>query len=150
MGNHDGCSLFRSFIECCLNDLFASNIDCSCRFVENQDVWLFDNTSSDRNSLPLTSTEFRPRVPNNSIISLPTVSGVQKGIEKGQQYFGQLINEIMGECFFTCSLDQFLLTLIRIMLPLRTYKPVFYILQDRVVKEEGFLLNQTDLRSPPP
>ena len=64
-------------------------------------------------------------------------------------YFRQLGDEFIRKSLLAGSSHQLHLLLARVMLPLRSYQAILDILEYRVVEEEWFLLNKSDLRPPP-
>lgn len=54
MRNGDGGSVGTDIVECLLNDLLGSWVQCTCRFIEQQNWWVGNDASGDCDSLFLT------------------------------------------------------------------------------------------------
>lgn len=66
-------AMLSGLVERLLYNPFATNINSACGFVKDEDVWFFDDRSSDGKALSLTSGESGTFIANPCIISLEQI-----------------------------------------------------------------------------
>lgn len=74
MGNHDCGSVLGDFVEGCLHNLLAADIDGARSFIEDQDFGLLDDTSCDREALALATAELDSCIATLGVVPLEIVT----------------------------------------------------------------------------
>lgn len=128
MSNGNRRTTFRSDFQCGLNHTLGFRIKSTGSLVEQQDLGIRDNSPSNSNTLLLTTTEQETALTDIGLVPL-----------------GKRADKVVGVSFLCRFIDQLLLPLLRLILPLGANKTVSDILEDSGTEECWFLGHERDL-----